>query len=200
MTITARSVTPFFAFLLAGCSADKPTAPLATSDGESVALRSDDRGGIEAAGAGTIDLSAAGATPASFFFVATKNANGKVFGFFWQSRKRGDLLVEFAGRVTCLTTDPAFPGRARIGGVVTMNNSTDPAFLTENHQVGDDVWFRVTDSRGGTDGADASTTYGFKPTLVNTSDEYCALPFTGAREWNPASIFPLERGAIHVKD
>jgi hypothetical protein len=197
MTIP-RSAAVLVAFALAACVSDKPTEPLMASDDAAVALRFD--GGIETTGAGTIDLSAAGATPANFFFLAGRTHHGKAFGFFWQSRKRGDLLVEFAGRVTCVTTDPAFPGRARIGGVITINNSTDPAFLTENHEVGDDVWFRVTDSKGGTDAADASTTYGFKPTLVNTSEEYCALPFTGLPAWNPASIFPLERGAIRVKD
>ena len=199
MTITARRATALFAFILGACSTDTPTEPLAVSDEASVALRFDGLG-IETTGAGTIDLSAAGATPASFFFLAGRTRHGTAFGFFWQSRKRGDLLVEFAGRVTCVTTDPAFPGRARIGGVITMNNSTDPAFQTENHQVGDDVWFRVTDRQGGTDAADASTTYGFKPTLVETSEQYCALPFTGLPAWNPASIFPLERGAIRVRD
>ena len=39
---------------------------------------------------------------------------------------------------------------------------------------------------------------GFKPTLVNTSAEYCALPFTGPL-WNPASIFPLRNGNIQVR-
>jgi hypothetical protein len=65
--------------------------------------------------------------------------------------------------------------------------------------VGDDVWFRVTDSDHGLDAADASTTYGFKPTLVETSAQYCALPFTGLPAWNPGSIFPLQQGTIQVK-
>ena len=101
--------------------------------------------------------------------------------------------------MTCVTTDPAFPGRARIGGVVTENNSTDPAFLTINHEVGDDAWFRVQDGEDASGAVDASTTIGFKPTLVDTSEQYCALPFTGLPAWNPASIFPLRRGTIGVK-
>jgi hypothetical protein len=49
------------------------------------------------------------------------------------------------------------------------------------------------------DGLDRSTTYGFKTTLVETSEQYCALPFDGLPQWNPASIFPLALGTIRVK-
>jgi hypothetical protein len=107
------------------------------------------------------------------------------------------LVVDFSGFVTCMSVDAAL-GRARIGGVITQNRSTDPAFLTENHEVGDEVGFRVEDGGEGAGAVDASTTYGFKPTLVNTSAEYCALAFTGA-PWNPASIFPLKSGNIQVR-
>ncbi len=152
-----------------------------------------------AQGAGVIDLSSAGAADADFQFVAARKADGTFDGHFRQSRLRGTLLVDFEGRVTCLTMDPAFPGRARIGGVITANNSTDPAFMTVNHAVGADIWFRVEDGdRSGT-GVDLSTTLGFKPTLVNTSAEYCALPFDGLPAWNPATTFPLKEGTIRVK-
>ena len=154
---------------------------------------------IQAMGAGTVDLSAAGADDADFQFVALRKADGTVLGHFRQTRLRGPLLVDFAGVVTCLTTDPAFPGRARIGGVVTENNSTDPAFLTINHAVGADVWFRVQDGGDGGNAVDASTTYGFKPVLVDTSEQYCALPFDGLPWWNPASIFPLRNGTIRLE-
>ena len=152
-----------------------------------------------AQGAGVIDLSSGGATDADFRFVATRTADGTVHGHFRQSRMRGTLLVEFEGRVTCLTTDPAFPGRARIGGVITANNSTDPAFMTVNHAVGADAWFRVQDGADAAGAVDSSTTLGFKPTLVDTSDQYCALPFDGLPWWNPASIFPLKHGTISVR-
>jgi len=154
---------------------------------------------VNVQGAGLVDLSAAGVGPAEFQFVAHRRADGTVTGHFHQSRVTPSGTVDFAGLVTCVTTDPAFPGRARIGGVVTENNSTHPGFRTENHEVGDDVWFRVQDGSGAADGLDRSTTYGFKPTLVNTSEEYCALPFDGLPQWNPASIFPLARGTIRVK-
>ena len=154
---------------------------------------------IHAQGAGFVDLTSAGAGLAKFQFVAHRKANGSVEGHFYQSRSTAAGTVDFAGVVTCLTTDQAFPGRARIGGVVTENNSTNPGVLTENHEVGDDVWFRVQDGSVAADGLDRSTTYGFKPTLVETSEQYCALAFDGLPQWNPASIFPLSSGTIRVK-
>jgi len=151
-----------------------------------------------ASGGGIVDFSAvAGASNGHFSFSATVQGDGSVVGRFRQRRVRNGLVVDFAGRVTCLTVDAALH-RARIGGVVTDNNSTDPAFLTENHQVGDDVWFRVQDGGEGEGAVDASTTYGFKPTLVETAAQYCALPFTGLPWWNPASTFPLLDGNIQV--
>jgi hypothetical protein len=156
---------------------------------------------ITAMGAGVVDLTAGvgGPEDADFQFVATWQADGTVTGHWRQSRMRPGGLADLAGFVTCLTTDPAFPGRARIGGVITENNSTDPAFLTENHEVGDDAWFRVQDGEDAAGAVDASTTIGVKPVLVNTSAEYCALPFTGLPAWNPATIFPLRYGTIGVK-
>ena len=149
-------------------------------------------------GAGAVDLTAAGAGLADFQFVAQKQADGTVWGHFRQSRSTAAGTVDFEGIVICLTSDPNFPGRARIGGRVTVNNSTNPAFLTENHEVGDDVWFRVQDIALDGTADPRSTTYGFKPILVDTSEQYCALPFDGQPWWNPATIFPLARGNINV--
>jgi hypothetical protein len=158
-----------------------------------------DRGvAVQVQGAGAIDLTEAGAGLAEFQLVANWKPDGSVNGHFRQARTTALGTVDFSGRVTCVTIDPAFPGRARIGGIVTKNESTHPGFLTANHEVGDDVWFRVQDGREAADGLDRSTTYGFKPTLVNTSAEYCALPFTGLPWWNPASIFPLSHGTVRV--
>jgi hypothetical protein len=186
---------PLLFLAVAACSAGSEpsaTSPVASfNQGNGVV--------IHVQGAGAVDLTAAAAGLAEFQFIAHRRADGTVTGHFRQSRTTALGTVDFAGVVTCVTVDPAFPGRARIGGVVTENNSTHPGFLTENHEVGDDVWFRVTDSEDGTDAADASTTYGFKPTLVETSEAYCALPFTGLPQWNPASIFPLAHGTIGVK-
>jgi hypothetical protein len=181
---------------LAACGQpDGPTMPDATAS-----RRGSTNNGngviVMVKGSGVVDLSAIpGAGNAVFFINAKLKADGRVLGHFRQTRSRNGLLVEFSGRVTCLTIDEEL-GRVRIGGVITENNSTDPAFLTENHEVGDDVWFRMVD--GGEGGTDASTTYGFKPTLVNTSAEYCALPFTGLPWWNPASTFPLQSGDVEI--
>jgi translation initiation factor IF-1 len=202
MHIPISRIAPLFVLLLSGCaSQSEPTAPMSVPESALLTKSDDDDDDvkIKASGEGAVDLTVANGGFAAFYFDAKVRKNGKVSGSFRQSRVRNGLLVEFEGDVVCLTTDPTFPGRARIGGVVTKNNSTDPAFLTENHIVGAAVWFRVTDSERGTDATDASTTYGFKPTLVNTSEEYCALPFTGLPQWNPASIFPLEHGSIRVK-
>ena len=191
------SRTSLAALLLlgAGCGTatdDSITAPpISLNQGNGVVLT--------VQGAGLVDFTAANAGFAEFQFIAHRRSDGTVTGHFRQSRDTPAGTVDFRGIVTCVTIDPAFPGRARIGGVVTENNSTNPSFLTGNHDVGDDVWFRVTDSDGGLDAADASTSYGFVPTLVGSSAAYCALPFTGLPAWNPASIFPLKQGTIQVK-
>ena len=199
---TARSIVPGFLIALAACSGGTepsapdqnmfPSAPASTNAGVGVILM--------VSGAGIIDFTPGGASLAPFQLVAWKQADGTVGGHFRQSRFGPLGTVDFEGVVTCVTVDPAFPGRARIGGIVTANNSTDTRFLTENHEVGDDVWFRVTSGKNGADAGDMSTTYGFKPTLVNTSEEYCALPFDGLPAWNPAALFALANGNIQIHD
>ena len=180
---------------LAACGQrDVPTMP----ESPAALNRAHDNGNgidIHVTGEGVVDLSALAGAGNAEFSLNAKVKDGEASGHFHQRRLRNGLLVDFEGTVTCVTIDAEL-GRARIGGVITANNSTDPAFLTANHEVGDDVWFRVVD--GGNDGGDASTTYGFKPTLVNTSAEYCALPFTGLPQWNPASTFPLLSGSIKI--
>ena len=197
MFVLRSRLSPVLFLTFAACSSvSEPSPPVSTT---ATTLNVGNGVVIHAMGAGVVDLSAAGAGDADFQFVAKRQADGTVLGHFRQTRMRGALVVDIAGRVTCVTTDPAFPGRARIGGIITENNSTDPAFLTINHEVGDDAWFRVQDGGNGGAAVDASTTIGFKPTLVNTSAEYCALPFEGLPWWNPASIFPLKHGTIAVK-
>ncbi len=180
---------------LAACStSEAPTTPqpgppsFATNGGVEVSVN----------GGGIVDFSSAGVGNGYFSFNAVQKADGTVHGRFHQRRERNGLVIDFTGDVTCLTVDATLM-RARIGGRITENNSTDPAFLTTNHEVGDDVWFRVQDGGEGSGAVDASTTYGFKPTLVDTSEQYCALPFTGLPWWNPVSIFPLESGNIQIR-
>jgi hypothetical protein len=200
MRVLSWKACPVVLAALACADATTPVAPL---DGTAALLNNGSGVVIQAMGAGVVDFNPAGDVgDGTFQFVAIQRADGTVTGHFYQSRVRATGLVEFYGDVTCVSIDPNFPGRARIGGIVTVNNSTDPAFLTVNHEVGDDVWFRVEDSGNGTGTGQKSTTYGFKPTLVNTSEEYCALPFSGTHNgqdvWNPASIFPLASGTIRV--
>jgi hypothetical protein len=194
-----RSALPLVLLLpFAACGQpDGPTMPAATASFNAGHPNNGNGVIVSVKGSGVVDLSAlAGAGDAVFSINAKLKADGKVLGHFSQTRVRNGLLVEFSGEVTCMTIDKEL-GRVRIGGVITENNSTDPAFLTANHEVGDDVWFRLVD--GGEGATDASTTYGFKPTLVNTSAEYCALPFTGLPWWNPASTFPLRSGNIELQ-
>jgi hypothetical protein len=191
--------------LFASCLAACGTAGEETMTAPPISLNQGNGVVLTVQGAGIVDFATPGFGNADFMFIAHKKADGTVTGHFRMSRTvpAGTTTtagtVDFGGIVTCVTIDPAFPGRARIGGVVTENSSTASGHLTGNHEVGDDVWFRVTDSDHGLDAADASTTYGFKPTLVETSAQYCALPFTGLPAWNPGSIFPLQQGTIQVK-
>ena len=195
MRILRPTVAALPFLVLAACvDGSGPSAPVIPTtpnlnNGEGVVLT--------VQGAGYVDLSAAAAGEAAFEFIAHRRADGTVTGHFRQSRSTAAGTVDFEGYVICVTIDPNFPGRARIGGRVTANNSTSPAFQTLNHEVGDDVWFRVEDGEI-TGGLDRSTTYGFKPILVDTSEQYCALPFDGQPWWNPASIFPLARGTIRI--
>jgi len=182
------------AVIAIGCAGqDVPTTPRHSSPAFS-------EHGVDVSvnGGGIIDLSTAGVGDAYFTFNAIRKADGTVLGRFHERRERDGMVIEFSGIVTCLTVDAALM-RARIGGIITENSSTDPAFLTLNHEVGDDVWFRVVDGGEGKGGVDGSTVYGFKPTLVNTSAEYCALPFTGLPWWNPATTFPLRSGNIQIR-
>lgn len=185
---------PLLAVVLAACStASEPSAPfIATSAALNNGL------GVELLvnGAGLVDLPDPFGDM-KFQFVANRRTDGTANGHFYFSRQNPDGLIEFEGDVTCVTSDPNFPGRARVGGIVTENNSTSPGSLSTNHQVGDDVWFRVQDN--GVDGsvADRVTVLGFAPVLVNTSEEYCALTFADGPFWS-ASIFPVVNGTIRV--
>jgi len=196
---TARSITPLMSLLtivgVVACSSEHESA-ITEPPAPSLAVNQ----GVEysVTGGGVVDFTTAGVGVGFFSFNAIQKADGSVTGRFHQRRETGATVVDFSGIVTCVTIDAGL-GRARIGGVVTENRSTNPNFLTENHEVGDDVWFRVEDNgEGRNDAPDASTSYGFKPTLVNTSAEYCALPFTGAT-WNPLSTFALRSGNIQIR-
>lgn len=201
MRMSRTIAVPVMLVTLVACSdSSSPTRPLAGTD----AVRNNGNGQeILANGSGVADLPDPFGD-LTFQFVAKARADGSAKGHFRFTRESPTGLVEFEGIVTCVTVDPAFPGRARVGGVVTANNSTAPGSLTPNHEVGKDVWFRYQDNTGEKGNI---TVLGFAPTLVLTSAEYCALPFDGiggtppSNVWNTAANawFPVIQGTLRVK-
>ena len=151
--------------------------------------------GVEASatGGGHYDL---GGTIVQFSFSAVQRANDAAAGQFHIALDDSGFIYDVHGAVTCLTVDEV-NHRAWIGGVVTRNETTDPAFQTDIHQVGDDVWFRVVDYGEGQSAADRTTFYGFKGAAgIDTSPQYCAAqlwPADDARTW------PVLQGNISVR-
>jgi hypothetical protein len=131
----------------------------------------------------------------NFNAVAT---GGGFAGQLFQSFEFGGLLIEFRGRVTCVSVD-SVNRRAWIGGVVTENNSTHPQFTTARTQVGRDIWFRVVDygEGSGAPQPDRSTIPGFEGDRgIITSAEYCAT-----QPWVDGDVatHPLIKGNIQVR-
>jgi hypothetical protein len=122
---------------------------------------------------------------------------GPAHGRFRQSVVLDGLLVEFQGEATCVTVDPA-NGRGWVGGIVTSNTSEHPAFLTDIHQPGRDVWFRVLDSGEGAGAMpDRSTFLGFEGAAgIITSPEYCE---TAVWPDDNARTNAIIRGNIQVR-
>jgi hypothetical protein len=85
--------------------------------------------------------------------------------------------------------------RAWIGGVITVNNSTHPSFMSTVQAPGKDIWFRVADvGNGGSGIADRSTFVGFEGGGgIITSDQYCT-----AQIW-PNDANPVVNGNLTVK-
>jgi hypothetical protein len=180
--------------VIAACESPTATAPRKAAD-EAASFKND-RGIIAAtSGDGHAELPP-GFGLVAFSFGANEHfANGGL-GTFRQSRARNGLTSDFAGRVTCVTVDPA-NHRAWVGGVVTENNSTDPNFRQAIHEVGRDVWFRVVDNGEGANAvADRTTVLGFTGAAgFITSAQYCA-----GQPWlaGDANTFPVVDGNIQV--
>jgi hypothetical protein len=195
MFMPSKRTIPVLAVALAACSGGgEPSAPSLSS---SALLNNGNGVELQVNGDGVVDLPLPFGD-LTYQFVAKRKADGTAFGHFRFTRQNPDGLIEFEGDVTCVTSDPNFPGRARVGGIVTANNSTSPGSLTTDHEVGDDVWFRVQDN--GNDGSvvDRTTVLGFAPVLVTTSAEYCALTFADGPFWSLGSLFPVAEGTIRV--
>lgn len=158
---------------------------------------SDDEQEFKAKGSGTYLLTTGGGTeiPIEFAF-HVKQDDDEAEGRFRQKLELQDLPVEFHGKVTCLAVDPA-NGRVWVGGVVTRNLSVHPAFTTEIHEPGKDVWFRVLDTGKHSQDPDRSTFLGFEGAGgIITSAEYC-----DAQIWPDDNdrTHPVIRGKIKLK-
>jgi hypothetical protein len=125
-----------------------------------------------------------------------KGGDGVAHGRFHQrADEGGGVVIDFDADVTCLAVDPV-NHRAWLGGTITRNGSTDPDFLTDINQPGQDIWFRVLDLGNGPQGGDRSTFLGFKGSAgFPTSAAYCA-----GMPWAPdnARTWPVLSGGIHV--
>jgi len=121
-----------------------------------------------------------------FAFVAIQFGRGGAIGHFRHRTEDETGTIDFTGEVTCLAVDPV-NHRAWIGGVITDNRSTSPAFNTQPiHQVGHDIWFRVLDNEHGRDEPDRSTFVGFESAAIPSSEAYCNMriwPDGNARTW-----------------
>ena len=126
-----------------------------------------------------------------FAAVAQNNENAKGDFEIFTDEGAG-LTISFEAKVTCLAVDPV-NHHAWIGGTIKENESTDPDFLTDIHQKGRDIWFRVLDDPAG----DRSTFVGFTGSAgFVTSADYCAgqpWPAGNARTW------PVVSGGITVR-
>lgn len=109
------------------------------------------------------------------FSALQTDADGSGTGQFRFSVIFQGELVEFHGRVTCVTFD-AQNSRAWVGGVITENNSTHPFWTQDINDVGRDIWFRAVDYGEGDNAPqmDRNTFVGFEGNAgIITSAEYC---------------------------
>jgi hypothetical protein len=138
----------------------------------------------------------AGFSAEAFSFSAVQHPDGTAHGRFFHRRSSASGIVDFDGDVTCVAVDPV-NHRAWIGGRVTANRSTNPAFLTAINEVGDDLWFRVVDNGEGTGNPpDRTTILGFESAAIPSSAFYCAtMPWTAG----DANTFPVVEGNIQVR-
>ena len=178
---------------LLACDNSRPLAPAPHPD-----MRADRSGGFDeddvepasAEGKGHYDILG---LDVQFRFEAEQRRNRKAKGDFRvRTDQGGGLIIDFSGKVTCLSIDPV-NHRAWIGGVVSRNRSTDPEVQTAIHQRGRDIWFRVVDLGE----EDRSTFVGFEGSAgFRTSAEYCA-----ARPWPDANArtWPVTKGGIRVR-
>ena len=135
-----------------------------------------------------------GAFETQFAFAAVQQADGRASGSFHHRTEDSSGTIAFKAQVTCVAIDAA-NGRAWIGGVITKNESTSPAFNTAIHQPGHDIWFRVLDDGEGDGAVDRTSFVGFEG-AIPTSASYCEQriwPDGNARTW------PVTNGNVSVR-
>lgn len=125
------------------------------------------------------------------FSAVQKDSDGTASGHLRFSVVFQGELVEFQGRVICVTFDPE-NHRAWVGGVITQNNSTHELFTRDVNDVGRDIWFRAVDYGEGSNASqvDRTTFVGFEGNAgIITSEEYCDLQIwpEGDERTNPVT-------------
>ena len=184
--------------MAAACAgANSPIAPDAAVGGSTGDAPSSTPGAITVNGGGHYLLQ--GVFDTQFGLAAVKHANGEVSGNFHHKLADSSGTIDFTGTVTCLTfqtvnTATGIDRRVFVGGVITENRSTSPAFNGVVHQPGHDIWFRVTDRGEGPDAGDRTTFTGFEG-AIPSSAAYCALA-----DWraNDAGTHPVTEGNISI--
>ena len=154
-----------------------------------------------AIGGGTFSGDFFPGAPGRFAFVAVQRdaATGDAHGHYSFASTIDGQAVEIHGRITCMTVDPANPGRAWMGGVITRNRSKHPQYTGPTSQVGRESWFRVVDYGEGAHAseADRASFIFVEPTGGFTTGQ----AFCDARLWFPEDRLtnPVLRGNIHVR-
>ena len=178
--------------LLIGCG-EAPGLVAPEADEPSALSKQNDAGEFEIEGEGVYLL--AETFEVTFALDAEQDGDDGAEGTFRQALVFEGLSIDFSGRVTCLSADPA-EGRVWVGGVITRNDSEHPDFLIDITEPGKDIWFRVLDTDD--DGTpDRSTFTGFEGSggLI-TSEEYC-----DAQIWpdDNARTHPFIEGGLELE-
>jgi len=175
---------------LAACTADSPTQAVSTDATAASSVTA------SASGGGRAQLPP-GFSALDFALSANGSADGSGTGQFRFRHESASGTTDFDGSVTCVSFDAA-NNRAWIGGVVTQNNSTNPALQGAIHQPGRDTWFRVVDNgEDNAAAADRTTVLGFEGGGgIITSAQYCAAQLWTA---NDANTWAVDRGNIQVR-
>jgi hypothetical protein len=183
--------------LLSGCEAPEvigPTQPSSALSAHASAATASASGGGHFLGEFFFGV------PVQFGFIAIqRDLSGNAVGSYHFSTVVDGQAIKIQGRVTCMTTDPANPNRAWIGGVITKNESEHPLYTGPTSQVGRDSWFRVVDyGKGGKASQPDRATFVFvEPTGGFTS----ARAFCDSRLWFPEDRLtnPVLQGNIRVR-